>query len=136
MNMENERPLSEFVWLQAKRNDLVDAGLFNEALDVLDATIEFHQAQDQSSIRYVSMLIQMKADTYRKMKRYDEAIEQYKQAHSVEASDFSISSIAECYWLMGDHKQAATEIAKITMPYMVTRYEYWKQHIAEREGHR
>ncbi len=130
--MENKKPLTEFVWLHAKWRDLVDAGLFDEALDVLDATIASHQ--DQSSIRYVSMLIQMKGDTYRKMKRYDEAIDQYKQAHSVEASDVSLSSIAECYWLMGDHEQAAREIAKVTMPYMVKRYEYWKQHIADREG--
>ncbi len=122
----------EFVWLYAKWKDLVRNGLFDEALDLLNATIK--SQQDQSPVRYTSTLILLKGDTYRKMKRYAEAIYQYKKAHSVEASDLLLSSIAECYWMMGDHEQAAREIAKVTMPYVVKSYEYWKQYIAEREG--
>ena len=134
MNMDKERPLSEFVWLRAKWSDLTDDGLFDETLDVLGAAIASHQ--DQSPVRYLSTLIQLKGDTYRKMKRYDEAIDQYKQAHSVEADDVFFSSIAECYWLMSDHEQAAREIAKVAMPYVVKGYEYWKKHIADREASR
>jgi len=130
----NKLPLTEFVWLHAKWRDLAISGLFNEALDLLDVTIKFHQDQDQPSVRYLSTLISLKGDTYRKMKRYDEAINQYKQAHSVEESDVLLSHIAECYWMMGDPEQAEREIARVTMPYVVKSYEYWKQHIADREG--
>ncbi len=122
----------EFEWLYAKCKDLVRNGLFDEALDLMNAAIKSQQLQFSSEHKL--KLILLKGHTYRNMRDHIQAIYQYRQAYSIKESDIILMFIAQCYWLMEDHKKAATEIDKVTIPGLVETYEYWKQHIAEREG--
>lgn len=107
---------------------LLDSGSFEEALALLDGKLGALEDQTEDRFKLESVFLKMKASTYYKVKRYEEAIEQYQKCFDLFKHDSHLLFIGECQWLAGDREAAEITFARITDPSLISVVDLWRKH--------